>query len=245
MAKKTQMSWPLGKGAGICIHDNVLPPKLCRSIIKFFEDRPHFNHPGKTFGGVMPNTKNSMDAHIMVGNTFIQSEEEREFLEKAEEAIFSLYRVVLAEYIAQYQTLTNEWHRREDTGYQYQRYTKNEGFYKSHIDGAPYAGPGGMERVLASVMYLNTVKKGGGTHFDYFDFTCDAIEGRIVTFPATFLHLHGGLVPKSSDKSIISTFVTCPPPEVDTSPTSAPPTTEIVETGAVLPEVDIPDLLDT
>lgn len=241
MARKTEMHWPLGKGAGICVHENVLPHKLCKSIIKFFEERPHFNHPGMTFGGVMPDVKHSMDAHLMAGNERIQNEEEFEFLSKAEDAVYRLYKVALAEYIQQYSTLTNEWHIREDTGYQYQRYTKGEGFYRPHIDGSPYSGPGGRERVLASVMYLNTVKKGGGTHFDYFDFTCDAVEGRIVTFPATFLHLHGGLVPKSSDKSIISTFVTCPPDPVNTAPNMEPPTTEIVGGGTELPEVEIPE----
>lgn len=228
MSKKRKISWPLGKGSGICIHDNVLPAKLCKNIIDFFEDRPHFNHPGKTFGGVMPSVKHSMDAHIMGDNPYIQNDKERAFLQKAEDDIFSLYKVVLSEYVEQYETLANEWLRRQDSGYQYQRYKKNSGFYRSHIDGSPYSGPGASERVLASVMYLNTVKKGGGTHFEHFDYTCDALEGRIVTFPTTFLHLHGGLVPKSSDKSIISTFVSCPP-----------------ISGSVPSEVGVSDPLDT
>jgi len=239
LPKKTKMEWPLGKGAGICIHDNVLPPKLCRKIIKFFEDRPHFQHPGKTFGGVLPDTKLSTDSHIMENNEFIQNDEEREFLSKAEIAIFELYKVVLAEYILQYDSLTREWVNRADTGYQYQRYTKNKGFYKPHIDGSPYSGASGKDRVLASVMYLNTVKKGGGTYFDYFDFTCDAVEGRIVTFPTTFLHLHGGLVPKSEDKSIISTFVIAPEPPAQLSDTQIAPTSEITEVQSELPDVDI------
>ena len=242
MPKKTEMHWPLGKSAGICIHDNVLPSKLCKSIIKFFEERPHFNHPGKTFGGVMPDTKHSMDSHITGSNEYIQTEEEADFLSKADNAIYRLYKVVLSEYIQQYASLLNEWHIREDTGYQYQRYTQGMGFYKSHIDGSPFTGPGSRERVLASVMYLNTVKEGGGTYFDYFDYTCDAVRGRIVTFPASFLHLHGGLVPQSSDKMIISTFVTCPPDPVDTRPSSAPPTSEIVGGGTELPEVEIPEV---
>ena len=239
MPEKTEARWPLGKGAGICIHENVLPSKLCKSIIKFFEERPHFQHPGKTFGGVTPEVKLSTDSHIMASNPYAETDEEREFLGKADHAIYELYRVVLAEYISQYLSLTREWVHREDTGYQYQRYTKKEGFYKPHIDGAPYAGPGGAERVLASVMYLNTVKKGGGTHFDYFDFTCDAVEGRIVTFPATFLHLHGGLVPKSSDKCIISTFVKAPPPVAAPESPDQTPTSEVVPIQAELPEIDL------
>jgi hypothetical protein len=212
LPKKAEAQWPLGKGAGICIHDNVLPPKLCRKIIKFFEDRPQYQHPGKTFGGVTPEVKLSTDSHITRGNPDTTNEDDEELLGKYEDAVYALYKVVLAEYIAQYPSLSNDWGRREDTGYQYQRYTKGKGFYKPHIDGAPFSGPGGNNRVLASVMYLNTVKRGGGTYFDYFDYTCKAVAGRIVTFPATFIHLHGGQVPESSDKSIISTFVTAPRP---------------------------------
>lgn len=225
---RKKMMWPLGKGAGVCIHDNALDPDLCADIIKFFEERPHFQFPGRTFGGVQPETKLSTDSYIMRDNEFAQSDEEREILGTYEDAVYEQYRAVLAEYITQYGTLLREWTMREDTGYQYQRYTKGEGFYRSHIDGAPYVGSGGDRRVLASVMYLNTVKKGGGTHFDYFDYTCDAVVGRILTFPATFLHLHGGKVPKSSDKSIISTFVYAPLPPIDYSVQSAQPTPDII-----------------
>jgi hypothetical protein len=242
LPKRTEAQWPLGKGAGICIHDNVLPPKLCRKIIKFFEERPHFQHPGKTFGGVTPEIKLSTDSHVMAGNPYAETDKEREFLGKAETAIYEIYKVVLSEYILQYNSLTREWQHREDTGYQYQRYTKGEGFYKPHIDGAPYTGEGGNERVLASVMYLNTVKKGGGTHFDYFDFTCDAVEGRIVTFPTTFLHLHGGLVPKSGDKSIISTFVTAPVPPAAPMSADVTPTPDIVDVQSELPDIDLEGL---
>lgn len=206
-------SWPLGKGAGICVHDNALSTELCESIIKFFEERPHFNHPGKTFSGVMPDIKNSMDAHVTGSNMYIQNDEERAFLSQADDSIFQSYKQVLAEYIRQYDTLLNDWKVREDTGYQYQRYTKNTGFYKPHIDGSPYSVNDGSRRVLASVMYLNTVEDGGGTRFEYFDYTCEAVVGRIVTFPTTFVHLHGGDIPRSSDKCIISTFVFAPAPE--------------------------------
>lgn len=235
MSKKLKGKWPLGKSLGVCIHDNVLPPKLCRAIIKFFEDHPHLQYEGRTFGGVQPETKLTTDAFITAHHESIQNEEEREILRKFDEAIYEPYKVVLADYIAQYETLTREWVDREDTGYQYQRYAQGKGFYKSHIDGAPYAGIGGNTRVLGSVMYLNTVKKGGGTRFDNFDYTCDAVQGRILTFPTTFLHVHGGLVPRSSDKSIISTFVCSPPSPIDTTGYDFSNPMEVVDTGAELP----------
>jgi len=205
--------WPLGQGAGICIHDEAIPSKLCRKIVKYIAKRPHLSNPGRTVGGVEPDTKLSMDAHIAGDNALVQSSKEAEALGSMERSLYDIYVEVLKEYFSNYPAMASEWRARLDTGYQYQRYEKGKGFYTSHIDGAPYLAGNGSDRVLASVMYLNTVEKGGGTYFDYFDFTCDAVEGRIVTFPATFLHLHGGLVPESSDKSIISTFVIVPHPD--------------------------------
>lgn len=218
MPKRSEPQWPLGKQAGICIQDDAIPSKLCKSIIKFVKKHPHVQFAGRTVAGEHPETKLSIDAHISGDNPLAQTDEERSFLLDAEHAIYGIYKETLSEYIRSYQSLASEWVARADTGYQYQMYPKGKGMYRSHIDGAPYLRGTGSQRVLASVMYLNTVKKGGGTYFDYFDFTCDAVEGRIVTFPATFLHLHGGLVPESSSKSILSTFVTAPPPPIDTEP---------------------------
>lgn len=199
--------WPFGLQGGICIHDEVLSPKLCRNIIKFFHKRPHLQFPGRTFGGHSPDIKLSTDSYLTPSTPELRDDKERDKVRKYEVAVYEAYSKALKEYILSYDSLTNQWVSRKDTGYQYQRYEKGVGKYESHIDGAPFILPPSNHRVLASVMYLNTVEVGGGTRFDYFDYTCDAVEGRIVTFPATFLHLHGGLVPESSDKSIISTFV--------------------------------------
>lgn len=205
--------WPKGLGAGICIHDDALSTQLCSDIIEFFENRPHLQSPGRTYGGMMPDVKLSMDAYVDASDGRLASDEERELVKRYEDAVLESYRAVLVDYSEALEHLNESWITRVDSGYQYQRYTQNEGFYKSHVDGAPYTNC--PERVLASVMYLNTVQEGGGTHFDLFDYTCDAVVGRIVTFPCTFLHLHGGLVPESSDKSIISTFVSVPQPAHD------------------------------
>ena len=205
MSERT-MSWPLGLGAGVCIHDNALDPALCEEIIQFFADRPYLQAPGQTFGGVQPETKLSTDSYVD-GKRANLSPEDAEILSRMEQEVYTQYGAVLTEYIQTYPGLVYEWQNKVDTGYQYQRYDEGQGYYKPHIDGAPYSNGGAEKRVLASVLYLNTVEVGGGTRFEYLDYTCDAVVGRILTFPTTFLHLHAGLVPESSFKSIISTFV--------------------------------------
>ena len=157
----------------------------------------------------MPDVKNCTDVILSGANPYVVGKKESTKLAKFESKVFECYSEHLQKYFDSYPSLEG-WTDRQDTGYQYQKYSKGEGFYKSHIDGAPYLKNDARTRVLASVVYLNTVEVGGGTHFDYHEFTCDAVEGRVVTFPATFTTLHGGLVPMSDDKHIISTFVFCP-----------------------------------
>ena len=204
-----EFSTPLGIGSGIAIEDGLFSPELCREIITFVEEHPHLAAPGVTVGGYMADVKRSTDVHLD-GRNEKANDEEREVLGRFESSLLEAYRPHLQKYFALYDGIAG-WDNRTDTGYQYQKYTKGDGFYTSHIEGAPWAVDRGASnrRVLASVFYFNTVEVGGGTHFDYFDFTCDAVEGRCVTFPATFVHLHGGLVPESDDKHIVSTFVLC------------------------------------
>jgi len=203
-------SWPLGKGAGVYIKDGALPTSLCRDIVAFFAERPHMTWPGMTSSGVISSVKTSIDSVVGEVNPNIKDEDEAAFLKAAEASLFSVFGEALFAYVSEYPVLMHSWTVRQDTGYQYQAYPKGEGFYVPHIDGSPFVQGEGKHRVLASVMYLNTVTKGGGTHFSNFDYTCDAVEGRILMFPSTFLHLHEGLVPLSVDKHIISTFVVSP-----------------------------------
>lgn len=198
------MEFPLGLGAGIAIQDGAIPSRLCRKVIKFFEERDHLSSPGRTAGGFNPGVKNSTDSYLDRTYEGFQSDKEREKVSKMEHSMWQCFTKVMTDYCSRYEPMQN-WTGCRDTGYQFQRYKKGDGFYKPHIDGSPFS-VGYEDRVLAAVFYLNTVEEGGGTHFEYFDYTCDAVEGRIVLFPTTFLHLHAGLVPESGDKCIISTF---------------------------------------
>jgi hypothetical protein len=110
-----------------------------------------------------------------------------------------------------------------DTGYQVQRYKQNSGFYNEHIDGSPWIS-GSTTRTLGLILYLNTVQEGGGTNFPFHQTTVDAVAGRVAVFPAYWTHPHEGLMPLSSDKWIVSSFIRCVPPD---SPCTCPTTEEV------------------
>ena len=59
-----------------------------------------------------------------------------------------------------------------------------------------------VKRVMAWMIYLNTVTDKGGTYFAYYNKTIKAKEGRLVIWPAYFTHPHKGIVSKTQTKYI-------------------------------------------
>ena len=92
----------------------------------------------------------------------------------------------------------------ECTGYKIQHYKKNQGHFKWHFDAL---GPGGWDRQLAVILYLNSVADGGETCFHRQDLKIKPVAGHALFFPPFWTHMHCGEMPKSGDKYIISSFV--------------------------------------
>jgi len=90
------------------------------------------------------------------------------------------------------------------TGYKIQHYRKNEGHFTWHFDAL---GPGGWDRQLAVIIYLNTVDEGGETSFYRQDLKIKPVAGDGLFFPTFWTHMHCGEIPKSGDKYIISSFI--------------------------------------
>ena len=210
------MIFPAGVGGAIGYKDNVLSDSLCAEIIEYAETHSNMMYEGPTLGGMNKHIKNCYDFPLTYYNNEATTEKEREELAVLSNLVFEVFTPALQEYCLYYEGL-EDWVNRYDTGYQFQKYNANEGFYKSHCDGGVYTTGDARPRVLGVVMYLNTVTKGGGTNFPLHELTIDAVRGRISFFPANFTHPHAGLMPLSSPKYIISTFCFTGPtaPSVD------------------------------
>ena len=201
-----EVVFPLGRSSAIGYVDDVIPVDLCDSIIRFFESNRHLYYVGITVSGLLTDWKNSMDAGVSAENDLLTSDEDKAFLGDINSQVFGHFGKALDAYCVQFPDLKKHWTRRFDTGYKLQKYKKLDGFYKEHCDGGVYAGAGYNTRVLGAVVYLNTVERGGGTYFPIHDLTIPAVAGRVSFFPANFTHPHVGVMPKSSDKYILSTF---------------------------------------
>jgi len=92
----------------------------------------------------------------------------------------------------------------ECTGYKIQHYRRNQGHFKWHFDAL---GPGGWERQLALIVYLNSVEDGGETCFHRQDLKVKPVAGAALFFPPFWTHMHCGEVPRSADKYVISSFL--------------------------------------
>jgi prolyl 4-hydroxylase len=90
------------------------------------------------------------------------------------------------------------------TGYKIQHYKQNEGHFRWHFDAL---GPGGWERQLAVIIYLNSVAEGGETRFHRQDLKIKPVAGHALFFPTFWTHMHCGEIPRSGDKYIISSFI--------------------------------------
>jgi hypothetical protein len=101
------------------------------------------------------------------------------------------------------------------TGYKIQHYKRNEGHFKWHFDAL---GPGGWDRQLAVIIYLNSVEDGGETCFYRQDLKVRPVAGSALFFPPFWTHMHCGEVPRSGDKYIISSFIRFAIPGSDSTP---------------------------
>lgn len=208
---------PANKVGLITVFDGLIDQDKCAELINRLKTVWGKSHEGKTMGGVDWRTKNTEDIPFSeFAFTTLDIQWSNEWRDLENHFSGSLLSAV-AMYKQQYRHLDN-WISIADTGFQIQRYYKDLGYYRPHVDSFP--GSRVHNRVLASVIYLNDVEYGGETNFPLHEVSVKPKSGRIVLFPAVWTHLHESCVPITSDKWIISSFIVnadIEPPQGDPS----------------------------
>ena len=204
-------NFPLGISSGIAVYDDVLDEEFLNSLIcHLSEDFDNLFEQGPTIGGLNTLMKMCMDTEMLNPNKYSSDRvKDLNFYVYANHVVSTAMWSCVLDYIQSYNHL---WQAPNVglTGVRIQRYFRNHGYYREHCDGLPWDSVGSNEptRILASVAYLNTVSDGGGTMFPLHEYTSEAVAGRVVIFPTTWQYPHLGTVPYSSDKWIVSSFVT-------------------------------------
>lgn len=78
------------------------------------------------------------------------------------------------------------------------------GFHSWHYENHLYTS---CNRVLVAQLYLNTIEEGGETEFLYLNKRINAVQGRLIIFPAGFTHTHRGNPPLGKEKYILTTWL--------------------------------------
>ena len=200
--------WPAGHAGAIAYADGIFEESFCSNLIKWCQDHPQRSKVGLTMGGVKLDTKVSTDWNLLAE----MGELEQEFDSRIFEGLWGVIEIYQRTFKHLQDPENVNSFASSDTGYQIQKYDKNIGFYTSHIDGSPWTNVAAL-RSLGAIIYLNTVDVGGETNFPLHNIKVGAVAGRVSLFPAYWTHPHGGLMPMSSDKWIISSFIEAAHPQ--------------------------------
>jgi hypothetical protein len=172
------------------IYQGKINPKVCKDIIKFFQDNKKIAVPGSTYYGVDTKSKDSEDIYIHPIFNDYPFNEWKDGLQKCLYEYMNIYpetRTMLARYTVS-----------ELINIQY--YKPGGGFKKLHCERS---NSGNSKRVLVFMTYLNTVKD-AGTEFPNQNFTSECISGNTLIWPSDWTHSHKGVVNNKKEKYIIT-----------------------------------------
>ena len=165
--------------------DDTLSSEQCELIIDYMNQSQELR-PGLTMGGVQPKIKDSFD---MVMN-LDESNQVNEIIKNA------LCKGIEG-YTKKHQQLNYIQKWKYYSGYNLQKYNPNQGYHQTHCENMSR---NTSSRILAWMFYLNTIIDDGGTHFDNYDITMNAVQGRCLIWPAYWTHFHHGIVSKTETK---------------------------------------------
>lgn len=175
--------------------EELLDPDLCAEIIAEFSRSPDVA-AGKVLNADTGHSQNtdkiSFDLQILPEANWAD----------IYARVHAALSAVLQEYVPALPSL--QVYPLEGTGYKIQLYPKGQGQFAWHFDAL---GPVSQRRLVAVIIYLNDVERGGETAFHYQNIKVKPKTGYGVLFPTAWTHLHCGLLPESDDKYIISTFL--------------------------------------
>jgi|TARA_B100001059_G_C17600508_1_gene459285 hypothetical protein len=188
------------KDSGIVVADFKFPDELCDGAIELFEETLNTKPAGSQnnpAGGVYDSSSIYMAAdrqdqvlelHKLSPPTI--AKEINNYLTDALNAYMKKYAVLTTPYTGLF-SLRQKMQKTAIAG----------GFHSWHCENYDM---GLSETVLAWSIYLNDVHEGGETEFLYQSERIKPEKGKIVLFPAGFMHSHRGNPPISNEKYIVT-----------------------------------------
>lgn len=176
------------RGSLIFSQDGVLSPELCREIIDRFEADPR---KSQSVVGYPPRVDKEVRDTTELGISMLPEWSD------IDKIIQTKIADALSELSKSFPGMIREMN---DSGYYVLRYKPGSG-YTYHCDYNTTS-----RRQIAFIIYLNTIKRGGRTHFKRSGIKIAPVEGRIAVFPPHWTHEHAGLPPIGGHKYVIVTW---------------------------------------
>ena len=174
------------------VYPNVITAENCQKLIDYFENNEDKWYLGAVGGneGTEVNTEKKFVQQINVaGGTY-----EDQLIQDAVGTAFRKYVGDNPHYPIPASI---------DNGYGIKRYEMNKHFYDWHVDNSVEYH---ATRVIAVLIYLNTVDEGGETEFE-FGTKIKPVQGSALVFPANWMFPHRGCMPLSEHKYLANTFI--------------------------------------
>ena len=196
MRKEIKLNIPKDKLDFIYHVKSALSFDECNNIIKFYDDNEEYHRYGTLTGDTTKEySKLKKCTEIIISkNLLIESE----YFKSFDSTIIK----IIDEYKMKYNYLnyTRKWGM--NGVFKIQKYLPSEGYFGTHCenDGVP----DDCMRMLAWMVYLNTVTDGGET-----EFPCQGVKfqphcGDVLIWPAYWTHPHHGLTSPSQEKIIMT-----------------------------------------
>ena len=172
------------------IYDNALTSYQCKEVIRWVETQSLIR------GRCADNNETVVNLKVKNSWDIFGKFSKKNYVDLLIKDVLNKYTSL---YVEKYPNvnLMQSWD--VDDAYNIQKYNPGEGYHALHCENA---GGSDIMRVMAWMIYLNTVTDKGGTYFSSYNRTIKPKEGRLVIWPAYFTHYHRGVVSKTQTKYI-------------------------------------------
>lgn len=174
----------------IKLYPNAASVALCEQLMQLFEANPNKTQ-GKTASGIS-DAKYSIELYI---------DPNRPELAEVDNALYGIFSEYARRYFADVPWF-NPCYR--DVGYFIKKYPKERGYFNTHVDVSVAKN---SRRMLAMILYLNTVPGGGETIFGQLDCHIHPKQGSLLLFPPMWMYPHRSAIPLATDKYTVNTFL--------------------------------------
>ena len=175
----------------------ALSKEECDAVIDFFERNKERQFSGAVGGRRIQNPMKKIDTELLLDLREVIADKKLEPVAKA------LYNAC-EEYCKTYPSLNRIKGWTVDNIFKIQRYNPNEAYFVEHCENDGSVDGTMEKRLIALMVYLNTVTDGGQTRFPTQNISFSPKVGDILMWPAYWTHSHHGIVSPTQTKYIIT-----------------------------------------